>query len=296
VEQPVSDLELADLARTHGGPSVLRMLVGAQLRRLREARGIAIEVAGREIRASAVAMRRLERGQLTFHEQDIDRLINLYRVAGTSIGNALQSLVRQASMPGCWHVYSDVLPEWFEPYLALELKAQRIRTYEICFIPALLQTEAYARAAIGRRHQDASAEEVERRVSLRMRRQEMLTGADPPLLWAVVDEAALRCTIGGVDVMRGQLQHLIEAATWPQVELQVLTFRGSPMDVSPFSLLRFREPGLPDIAYLEQLTSALYIEKQEEVEQYSGAMEYLCIQAESTSQTRKIISEIRRDL
>ena len=181
-----------------GGPTVLRMLLGAHLRRLREARGVTREDAGWEIRSSESKISRMELGRVGFKERDVADLLTLYGLDDPEERDRLLALARDANTPGWWHRYGDVLPGWFQSYLGLEAAASLIRTYEVQFVPGLLQTREYARAVVLLGHGRAPAEEVERRVDLRMARQELLTRADPPQLWAVVDEAALRRPIGGV--------------------------------------------------------------------------------------------------
>ena len=184
------------------GPTVLRMLLGSQLRRLREAKGVTREAAGWEIRASESKISRMELGRVGFKERDVADLLTLYGVIAEEERAALLALARQANNPGWWHRYGDVLPSWFQAYLGLEAAAALIRTYELQFVPGLLQTRDYARAVVLLGHGRAPAEEIERRVDLRMARQALLTRPDPPQLWAVVDEAALRRPIGSPDIMR----------------------------------------------------------------------------------------------
>ncbi|MBC6462911.1 helix-turn-helix domain-containing protein [Actinomadura sp. HBU206391] len=277
-----------------GGPTVLRILLGAQLRQLREASGITREAAGYAIRASDSKISRLELGRVGFKERDVSDLLTLYGVLDGRDRSPLLALAAQANTPGWWHRYSDVLPSWFEVYVGLEEAAARIRAYEVQFVPGLLQTEDYARAVTMLGHPDASTDEIEQRVALRMRRRELLTATEPPHLWAVVDEAALRRPLGGVDAMRDQLRHLIEVTALPNVTLQVVSFThgGHAAAGGPFSILRFAEPDLPDVVYLEQLTSALYLDKREELDRYLAVMERLCLEAEPVAATPGILKGI----
>jgi hypothetical protein len=284
--------------RPRGGPTVLRILLGAELRRLREARHITREEAGYAIRASDSKISRMELGRVGFKERDVTDLLSLYGVSDTAERDALTALAHKANTPGWWHSYSDVLPHWFEVYVGLEEAASRIRTYEVQFIPGLLQTEDYARAVTLLGFADAPEHDVERRVSLRMTRQKLLIGEGAPQLWAVVDEAALRRPLGGRQAMRAQLERLIEATTMPNVTIQVVPFHrgGHAAAGGPFSILRFAEPDLPDIVYLEQLTSALYLEKREDVDRYLAVMERLCLDAEPTSATAAILRDILAEM
>ena len=199
------------------GPTVLRMMLGAQLRRLRESRGVTREGAGWEIRASESKISRMELGRVGFKERDIADLLTLYGITDPQEREALLRLARDANSPGWWHQYGDVLPSWFQAYLGLEAAAALIRTYELQFVPGLLQTQEYARAVVLLGHGRALPAEIDRRVALRMRRQQVLHRKDPPQLWAVVDEAALRRPIGGPAVMRQQVTALIDATRLPNV-------------------------------------------------------------------------------
>ena len=275
-----------------GGPTVLRILLGAQLRRLREAKGVTRESAGWEIRASESKISRMELGRVGFKERDVADLLSLYGVRDEEERTALLALARDANVPGWWHKYGDVLPSWFQSYLGLETAAALIRTYEVQFVPGLLQTKEYARAVILLGHAGAQPDEIERRVSLRMYRQELFARPQPPQLWAVVDEAALRRPIGGKEVMRAQLEQLILATEEPQVTLQVMPFRsgGHAAEAGAFTIMRFPEPDLPDVVYLEQLTSALYLDKRDDVEKYTEVMERLSVESESPERSVDILS------
>src|ERR1700758_4128508 len=181
---------------------------------LREVKGITREEAGYAIRASGSKISRMELGRVSFKERDVTDLLKLYGVDEEETAT-LVALAIQANSPGWWHKYGDVLPDWFQVYVGLEEAASLIRLYEVQFVPGLLQTADYARAVIKLGLPSASPEEVERRVGLRMARQEVLTKAGGPRLWAVVDEAALRRPIGGGEVMRAQLVRLTEVAREP---------------------------------------------------------------------------------
>jgi transcriptional regulator with XRE-family HTH domain len=279
------------------GPTVLRILLGSQLRKLREAKGVAREAAGYEIRASESKISRMELGRVGFKERDVADLLTLYGVTGEGEREALLALAREANNPGWWHRFGDVLPSWFQAYLGLESAAALIRTYEVQFIPGLLQTRDYARAVVLLGHGRAPNDEVERRVNLRMTRQNIFDRTDPPHLWAVVDEAALRRPIGGPEVMRGQVASLIEATKLPNIRIQVIPFQagGHAAAGGAFSILRFPDQELPDVVYIEQLTSALYLDKRDDVDQYAAAMERVCVEAEPPDRTAEILERILRD-
>jgi len=281
-----------------GGPTVLRILLGAHLRRLREARGVSREAAGWRIRSSESKISRMELGRVSFKERDVADLLTLYGLDDQEECDRLLTLARAANTPGWWHRYSDVLPGWFQPYVGLEAAAALIRSYEVQFVPGLLQTPEYAQAVVRLGHAQADAEEVKRRVELRVTRQQVLTRLDPPQLWVVVDEAALRRPIGGAAVMRGQLEALIKATALPNIKVQVVPFSvgGHAAVGGAFSILRFPEPDLPDVVYVEQLTSALYLDKRDDVDQYAAAMETLCVEAAPPHHTPGILRHILHDL
>src|SRR3954453_18460696 len=208
-----------------GGPTVLRMLLGAHLRRLREAQGVSREDAGWEIRSSESKISRMELGRVSFKERDVADLLSLYGVDDDEERNRLLTLARDANTPGWWHRYGDVLPGWFQSYLGLEASASLIRTYEVQFIPGLLQTREYARGVILLGNATVRPDDIERRVSLRMQLQELLGRPHAPQVWAVVDEAALRRPIGGSEGVSGQPESLLAATKLPNVRLQVIPFR-----------------------------------------------------------------------
>jgi len=277
-----------------GGPTVQRLVLGGQLHRLRESRGISAEHAAEAIRGSHSKISRMEHGRVGFKERDVSDLLTLYGVIDSEERAALLNLAREANTPGWWHAYSDVLPTWLEPYVGLEAAASVLRTYEVQFVPGLLQTEDYARAVTLLGHDAASAREIERRVRLRMQRQAMLDREEPPSFWAVIDEAVLRRPAGGPATMRGQLKHLADMALHPNVTIQVIPFQvgGHSAAGGSFSILRFAEPDLPDVVYLEQLTSALYLDKPDAVDSYLRVMERICMEAATPAASAEIIANL----
>src|SRR5580693_2424874 len=279
------------------GPTVLRMVVGAQLRRLREAKGISAVDAAYAIRATHSKISRMELGRVSFRPRDIADLLSMYGVHDERERSAFLALATEANVPGWWHDSADLLPSWFEPYLGLEEAASIIRNYEVQFVPGQLQTAGYARAVIRLGYPDAAEEEIDRRTALRVSRQQVLTRPDGPRFWAVLDEAVLRRPLGGPEAMRDQVDHLIQAAAWPNVTVQIVPFRagGHSAAGGPFSLLRFPEPDLPDVVYLEQLTSALYLDRRETVDHYMAVLEGLCVDALPADGSLKMISDLLDD-
>jgi len=262
-----------------GSPTALRIVLGARLRRLREAKQISPEEAGYVIRASHSKISRLETGRVGFKDRDVVDLLTLYGVTDETQREELRGLASRANSPGWWQGYSDMLAGWFEEYLGLEEAAVQIRTYEAQFVPGLLQTEDYARAVILLEY--SNPKEISRRVSLRTARQAILSGPNPTSLWAVLDEAVLRRPLGGPRAMRAQLQHLIEMSEQPNVTIQIVPFAagGHAAAGGSFSVLHFAEDDLPDMVYLEQLASAQYLDKQDVVRTYLEVLDRLRDQA-----------------
>jgi transcriptional regulator with XRE-family HTH domain len=279
-----------------GNPAVLRILLGAQLRRLREAKRITLEEAGNVIRASHSKISRLESGRVAFKDRDIVDLFIYYGVTDKAQIQTLREIATRANSRGWWHDYSDILPGWFEEYISLEEAAVQIRGYEMQFVPGLLQTEEYARAVTLLAY--SNPKEISRRVSLRMARQARLTEREPVSVAMVLDEATLSRPIGGVPVMRAQLKHLIELSQRPNVTIQILPFEagGHAAAGGPFSVLHFAEKDLTDVVYLEQLATAQYLEKPDMVRRYRAVIERLRLEAatpeDSLSQLHARLSDI----
>ncbi|WP_433654226.1 helix-turn-helix domain-containing protein [Nocardia sp. CA-128927] len=277
------------------GPTALRIAVGGQLRKLREAKGVTPVEAGEHIRGSHAKISRLELGRTGYKDRDILDLLTLYGVTEPDQREMFVDLARRANQPGWWHQYNDLLPPWFETYLGLEGAAQTIRTFEGQLVPGLLQTEDYTHAVIEVGHQNA---EASRRVELRTKRQEILDLTNGPRLWAVLDEAVLHRPIGGKRVLREQLEHLVEVSKKPRVTIQVLPYDtgGHAAAGSSFTMLRFAEMELPDIVYLEQLTSALYLDRKEDLQLYREVMDKVAVQACQPEQSRELLIAAAKEL
>jgi hypothetical protein len=289
---------VAVAAHSASRPTVRRRIVGVQLRRLREAAFVSRQKAGEAIGIGEARLGRVESGRAGLDEDEVVRLLSLYGIHDERERDALLTLVREANRPGWLQAYSGAMPAWFRPYVDLEEAAQVIRTYEVQFIPGLLQTEDYARAVIAHGMSEPPEDEVERRVELRLRRQRILAHPNPTRLWAVIDEAALWRPIGGPEVTRAQLRALLDAARLQHITVQVMPFRvgGHAGEAGAFTILRFPEPELHDIAYLEQLTGAMYLEKDDDMDHYGAAMERLCVQSASPEESMDLISKIIREL
>jgi transcriptional regulator with XRE-family HTH domain len=285
------DVTRPDEIRPEGtsAPTVLRILLGTQLRRLRESRGISAAAAARAIRGSESKISRIELGRTTVREVDIADLLNLYGITDPAERDQLLTLAGAANQQGWWHHYQDVLPAWFHSYLGLEESAELIRSYDAQFVPGLLQTEEYTQAII--RLDSYSPNEASRLVFLRKERQRRFRSGGLALR-AVIDEIALRRPIVPPDVMRRQYEHLLDITDqWHELTIQVTPFRTGASYVArgSFSILSFAADDLPDVVYVEQLTSALYLDKRADVDQYAAAFDRLSASSTTAEQTSQFI-------
>jgi transcriptional regulator with XRE-family HTH domain len=285
-----------DGGQEQSGPMAVRLLLGARLRRLRELAGISREDAGYAIRGSESKISRMELGRTPIKERDVNDLLGLYGVTHGERATLL-AMAGQASAVSWWQDYSDVIPGWFTAYLGLEQSATLIRCYEVQFIPGLLQTPDYAKAVLSIGAEAGPGPETERRVSLRVRRQQVLHRPSPARLWAVIDEAALRRLIGGTRVARAQLEHLIEMARLSHVNIQVAPFSGGSRAVADgtITMLRFPEADLEDMVYLEQHASAIYLHKAAERDFYWNILNRLATEAAPPADTEALLRQVLRE-
>jgi transcriptional regulator with XRE-family HTH domain len=280
-----------------GGPTARRIILGAQLRRLREAAGISRADAGYAIRGSESKISRLELGRVGFKERDVADLLTMYGVTDDADREAVMALVAQSNERGWWHRYNDLMPSWFQDFVGLEESASRILTYELQFVPGLLQTEEYVLAVASHGRPDVAAADIDRRVALRLQRQKILHQPGAPKLWAVIDESVLHRPIGGRRVLRGQLDHLLEITQMRHITLQVLPYPLSGYAAEgAFAILRFGGSELPDVVYIEHLAGALYLDRLDELELYSRAFDRLTVDAETPDRSRQLLSKIRAEL
>ena len=276
--------------------TVRRILLGSLLRRLRESKNISMREAGYHIRATESKISRLETGKVSFKERDVEDLLTFYGVSDGKERDQVLDLVREANTLGWWHSFGEVLPSWFEAFVGLEAAASVVRAYEVQFIPGLLQCPEYVDAVVSTNRTQTAAD-LKRRIELRQRRQAALERDDAPVLWAVLDEAALRRPIGGPEVMKAQIAYLIEQASRPNVTIQLLPYSvgAHAAEGGAFTLLRFAEADLPDVVYLEHLTGAQYIERPEDVEQYARAMDRISVDALHPDDTVRALDDLIRE-
>jgi transcriptional regulator with XRE-family HTH domain len=289
---PVRSSPAAD---SPGAPTVLRILLGTQLRRLRESRGISAQDAARAIRGSESKISRIELGRNAVREVDIADLLNLYGITDPVEREQLLTLASQANQQGWWHRYQDVLPGWFQSYIGLEESAESIRSFDTQFVPGLLQTEDYALAVI--QLGSFPPTETDRLVYLRKERQRRFNSGSLRL-WAIIDEVALRRPVGSVSLMRAQLEHLLDISVRPGLTLQVTPFLTGASYAAPgsFSILSFATDDLPDVVYVEQLTSAMYLDKRVDVDRYAEAMDHIRATSYTPDQTKDLIRSMLVDM
>jgi hypothetical protein len=295
--KPGGEQAFPDLGGAPVDAIVLRLLLGTQLRRFREAAGITPEVAGGLIRGSRSKISRMETGRVRFKTRDVTDLLTAYGVIDEQVQSGFLALAQQSSQPDWWAKYADILPDWFETYLGLESAATATRCFDIQFVNTLFQTEDYARAVTRLSHQSVPPIEIEDRVALRLRRQDLLARTDPPRIWSVMDESVLHRPVGGLAVMRAQLHRLFEVTKMPHVTIQVVPFArsGHAGESGSFTILRFGERDLPDVVYMEQLTSAIYLEQRPDVEHYLEVMDRLSGVALTPAATTQLIEQAARD-
>jgi len=278
-------------------PTVRRRRLALELRRLREAARLTCEEVADHLECSASKISRVETGRVSVSPRDVRDMLDLYGVP-TAQRESLVQLARDSRQKGWWHAYSDTMQPQFVTYVGLESAAAEIRIYEVSLIPELLQTEDYARAVIRSGMMNSPAEDVERRVALRMARQPAITRDDPPKVWAVLDEAALRRRVGGAGLMRLQLEHLLAQATLPNVAVQVIPFGGGahPAMGRPFIILVFPERVDTDVVYLEDLTSALYLEDVADVDRYNVFFNHLRASALSFDDSSALVASVLKEM
>jgi transcriptional regulator with XRE-family HTH domain len=278
-------------------PTVRRRRLALELRRLREAAKLTCEEVADHLECSASKISRVETGRVSVSPRDVRDMLELYGVP-VAQRESLVQLARDSRQKGWWHAFSDTMQPQFATYVGLESAASEIRIYEVSLIPELLQTEDYARAVIRSGMMSSPSDDIDRQVALRMARQPAITRDDPPKVWAVLDEAALRRQVGGPGLMRLQLEHLLAQAALPNVALQVIPFGGGahPAMGRPFIILVFPERVDTDVVYLEDLTSALYVEDVAEVDRYNVFFNHLRATALSFDDSSALITSVLKEM
>ncbi|MFI2026353.1 helix-turn-helix domain-containing protein [Streptomyces buecherae] len=285
------------MGEARSAPTVGQIVLGMRLRDLREKAEVSYEQAAKALHVNQTTVRRMEKAEVGLKLPYVEKLLRTYGIPDEEVSSFLR-LAEEANRPGWWHRFRDVLPDWFSLYVSLEGAASLIRAYEPHFVPGLLQTPEYARALLRVGFPHADDEEIERRVALRMERQQLLTNPEAPRLWAIVDETVLRRPVGDAEVMRGQVDRLIESLELENVTLQVVPFSAGPHPgmFGPFQLFRFRVPELPDVVYSEGLTSASYLDERADVAAYLEALDRMGTQAVPAPRTEALLGDLRKEL
>ncbi|WP_329134460.1 helix-turn-helix domain-containing protein [Streptomyces sp. NBC_01476] len=285
-------------ARPTGGtsaPTVLRMILGRRLRDLREGAGVSLEDAAKALRVTPLTIRRMEKAEVGLKVLYVEKLLETYGADQQEI-DEFTGMAEQANEPGWWHRYRDVLPGWFTAYVSLESDARTLRTYEPHYVTGLLQTHAYARGILSAGFPNDSARELERRVELRLRRQGLLDRADAPTLWVVMEEAVLHKLIGGPEVMREQIDRLLEASERPNITIDIVPFTaGAHVGAfAPFTYFRFDAPELPDVVYTELLSGSIYLDQRPDVVAHLEAHNRMSLLT-SSSDSKTLLSRMRKE-
>ncbi|MEU3171602.1 helix-turn-helix transcriptional regulator [Streptomyces sp. NPDC007000] len=278
--------------RTAVGPTTRRRQLGAELKRLRDQKGITLELAGEAAGVSRATVNRYESNSGPVKWLVVDALCRAYGTTDEE-RTALVSLAKNAKVQGWWKSYNDAIPDWITPLLTLEDEAVEECHWANTYVPGLLQSRAYATAVIQAAEVRAQPELIERMVDVRMKRQEVLKKESPPHIWAILDEAVVRRRVGSPQVMAEQLDHLRTAADTPHVTVQILPFDAGAhgAESTSFVILRGAEPTL-DVVHLSNLGGALYLEKPAESERHRVVFEYLRSQALSPSDTSSLLAEL----
>lgn len=276
-------------------PTVLRMILGRRLQDMRQNVGASLEDAAKALRVTPLTIRRLEKAEVALKPLYVEKLLQTYGADQQEIDEFV-AMAERANKPGWWHAYRDVVPSWFTAYVSLETGAKTLRTYEPHYVTGLLQTREYARCVLRGGFPNDSEEELERRVELRLRRQSLLERADAPTLWVVMEEAVLHRAVGGPDVMRHQIDRLLEASELDHVSLDIVPFSaGAHVGAcAPFTYFRFEEPELPDIVYSELLTASVYLDDRADVVAHLEAHSRMALLT-SSQESKAILTRMRKE-
>jgi hypothetical protein len=276
-------------------PTVRRRRLGQELRRLRELKGMTAEEVAERLLVSQSKISRLENGRRSISQRDVRDLCNVYEVEDQRIVDSLMQMAKDSRQQGWWHTFGDIP---YSVYIGLETDAASLRVYDPQVVPGLLQTRQYAEALIAGALPETAPADIEKRVQVRMRRQERITAPENPLrLWTVLDEAALRRVVGNKALMREQLEHLVEQSQLPHVTVQVIPFEmgAHPGLNGQYAILEFPDAADSSVVYIEGVTSDLYLEKANDVQKYSVMYEHLRAQALNVEQSRQFIADIAKE-
>jgi transcriptional regulator with XRE-family HTH domain len=276
-------------------PTVLRMILGKRLQELRQGAGVSLEDAAKALHVKPLTIRRLEKAEVALKTLYVEKLLQTYGAAQQEIDEFI-TLAERANEPGWWHAYRAVLPEWFSAYVSLETGAKTLRTYEPHYVTGLLQTYEYAHAVLCGGFPNDSDADLERRVDLRLRRQSLLERPDAPTLWVVMEETVLHRVVGGAEVMREQIDRLLEVSELDHVSVDVVPFAaGAHVGAcAPFTYFRFEERELPDIVYSEILSASVYLDQRSDVSAHLEAHNRMSLLT-SSADSKAILNRMRKE-
>lgn len=282
-------------AGSASAPTVLRMILGRRLQERRQGAGVTLEEAARALRVTPLTIRRLEKAEVALKPLYVEKLLQTYGADRQELDEFV-AFAERANEPGWWHTYRDVLPTWFSAYVSLETGASTLRTYEPHYVTGLLQTHTYARHVLSGGFPNDSDEDLARRVNLRLRRQALLERPDAPTLWVVMEEAVLHRVVGSPDVMREQIERLLEVSELKHVSVDVVPFTaGAHVGAcAPFTYFRFAEPELPDVVYSEILSGAMYLDQRSDVVAHLEAHNRMSLLT-SDAQSRALLNRMRKE-
>jgi transcriptional regulator with XRE-family HTH domain len=275
-------------------PTVRLRRLAAELRALRESAGLTREDVADRTGINTVTLYRVENARARPQARTLMTLLDLYEVAGERKAE-LRAILRDARQRGWLQAYESMLPQPYTTYIGFEAEAASIWNYETLFVPGLLQTEDYARAVTRAGIPGGTDDEIGQRVEIRMHRQQVLEGDNPPGLWVIMDEAAIRRQVGGSAVMRAQLDRLVHAAALPHITLQIIPFSAGAHAgmLGSFVLMQFEDESVTDVIYLDSMAGTLFLESGAELRRYRLAFEYLRADALSPDGSRVLLTEIR---
>jgi transcriptional regulator with XRE-family HTH domain len=276
-------------------PTVLRMILGRRLQERRLGAGVSLDDAARALRVTSLTIRRLENADVGLKPLYVEKLLQTYGAEQQEIDEFVD-LAERANEPGWWHAYRDVVPSWFTAYVSLESGARTLRTYEPQYVTGLLQTHAYARAVLQGGFPNESEEDLQRRVDLRLRRQSLLEKSDAPTLWVVMEEAVLHRVAGDAEIMRAQIDRLLEVSELDHVSVDVVPFTaGAHVGAcAPFTYFRFEEPELPDVVYSEILSASVYLDQRSDVSAHLEAHNRMSLLT-SSADSKALLNRMRKE-
>jgi transcriptional regulator with XRE-family HTH domain len=271
------------------------MILGRRLQERRQSAGTTLEEAARALRVTPLTIRRLEKAEVALKPLYVEKLLETYGADRQEIDEFVE-LAEQANQPGWWHAYRDVVPSWFTAYVSLETDAKTLRAYEPHYVTGLLQTYGYARAVLRGGFPNESEEDLNRRVDMRLRRQGLLEKPEAPTLWVVMEEAVLHRVVGGAEVMREQIDRLLEASELVHVSIDIVPFSaGAHVGAcAPFTYFRFEEPELPDIVYSEILSASVYLDQRSDVVAHLEAHNRMSLLT-SSAESKALLNRMRKE-